>query len=207
MRKHNVSETKMILEPLKRALRNPKKNPNDVVLPRGTNFIALRNANFARGAGRLDLLIISDEPSLILVEAKKASNVELKHASAGQLLLYYAHALKASVKNLQIELVRVAAKKWQRGVGLDKICEKAGVTREQVFKWLKDAKHRAHSRAHRNLRTIRAFVAVNSWNEKRDGVRLGKIIRLLQKYGLPFGVVVCSRRRSRLKIPKGLGIK
>lgn len=203
MRKRSISETKMILKPLQLALRKPEKNPDDVVLPRRRHFIALRNVNFARGAGRLDLLIVSDEPSLILVEAKKSNSPLFKHASAGQLLLYYAHALKTSVKELQSELVRVATKKWQKGVGLDKICQKAGVTREQVFEWLKDAKHQVH----RKPRTIRAFVAVNSWNEKQDGMRLGRIIRLLRKHKLPFGVVVCSPRRSRLKVPKGLGIK
>src|SRR5688572_27036911 len=64
---------------------------------RFSRFAAIRQVRFGSGAGKVDLVVVTDEPSILLIEAKRRKSRDSKDKVLGQILLYLAHVLVCPV--------------------------------------------------------------------------------------------------------------
>ncbi|MCC7178693.1 MAG: hypothetical protein IT177_09915 [Acidobacteria bacterium] len=171
-----MSERQLILEPLCAAL--PQ------ALGCGTRYLRVWDAKLGPGGGYADLVVISDEPSVVVVEAKKRTNHSFKANVAGQLLLYLVTAMTATVDE-RIEGLRKSRWKRNGAPSLESLLERAGINEGQLRDWIEGA--RASTRG--GADGFRAVIATDAWNERSDLKRIGRIVRFLGERGIAVDIL------------------
>jgi len=151
----------------------------------GPKWLTVWDVKLGPGGGRADMVVVSDEPSIVIVEAKLHANAGLKDAVVGQIMLYYVTALTAEPRQI-LDGLRRAARGMKRNAkrGLDAIMREAAVEEAEVLGWIGSALAQARDGAS----SVRAVVVTDEWNEKRDMRRLGKIVRFLRERGISLDV-------------------
>jgi hypothetical protein len=142
-----------------------------------TRYAAVRQVRFSSGAGKLDVAVVTDEPSILLIEAKKRSSSDSKYKVLGQIIFYLAHAL-ACPTDRTVRAVFTAATNnkanarpafWngtQRRAQDPTSCE--------AEDWIRRA-----TAAPREARKVRALIAMDEWHADHDAKRLLVAIQLL----------------------------
>jgi len=151
----------------------------------GSRWLAVWDAKLGHGGGRADLVVVSNEPSIVIVEAKLHANPGLKDAVVGQVMLYYVTALTTEPRQI-LEGLRRAAKGLKRNgkLGLDQIMREKSIEETEVFTWIENALEQARTGG----TSVRAVVATDDWDEKRDLRRLGKVVRFLAEHQIRLDV-------------------
>lgn len=156
-------------------------------LPFG-RYAAVREVKFGSGAGKLDLTVVTDEPSILLIEAKLQRAADAKDKVLGQLLFYLAHALECTSDRIVEEIFRAAThaandkpRFWNggpRGPGEPH--------RGEVEDWI-----RSSTLDNARQSRIRAFIALDQWPQAQDK-RLLVPVRMLRKHNLPVSLVLST---------------
>jgi hypothetical protein len=155
----------------------------------GHRCIPVWDVKLGRGGGRADLVVVSDEPSVVIVEAKLHDNPALKDSVVGQVMLYYVTALTSEPHEILAGLRRAAERhKRNENRGFDELMREAAATEAEVLGWIAGAKELAMAGAP----SVRAVIATDAWDESRDARRLGKIVSFLANRGIKLGVVVVA---------------
>jgi hypothetical protein len=172
-----MSERRLILDPLCAAL--PQ------ALGCGTRYLCVWDAKLGPGGGCADLVVISDEPSVVVVEAKKRANGCFKANVAGQVLLYLVTAMTATVDETIDGLQKSARRKRNGRSSLESLLKAANIKERQLRTRIEQA--RANTLA--GADGFRAVIATDSWDESKDQKRIGKIVRFLVERGISVDIL------------------
>ena len=131
------------------------------------------------------MVVVSDQPSIVIVEAKMHANAGLKDAVVGQVMLYYVTALTTEPRQI-LEGLRQAAKGLKRNgkLGLEQMLREQSIEETELLTWIESALEQAQSGG----TSVRAVVATDDWDDKRDLRRLGKVVRFLTDRGIRLDV-------------------
>jgi len=185
-----MSERTEILEPLIRQF------PLGLPFKR---YAAVRELKLRSGAGKLDLAVFTDEPGLLLIEAKFRRNADAKDKVLGQLVFYFAHALECSSDEVIRALRRAATHKANQKDGYWN-----GQPRRPDEPMLDEIDRWIHKCMSRELRPeVRALIALDTWSNDRDDKRLLVPLRMLQQRGLPVAMALSTGEITNpFKVPK-----
>jgi hypothetical protein len=152
-------------------------------------YAAIWEVKFGSGAGKLDLTVVTDEPSILLIEAKLHKNPDAKDKVLGQLVFYLAHALECSPDAMVHAVKRAAThkanKKPRYWNGEPRRPTEPGC--DEVEEWIRGATRHSHRETH-----IRGLIALDSWSQTHDDKRLLVPLAMLLKHGLPVSLVLAS---------------
>jgi hypothetical protein len=178
------SERVTIIEPLMRRF------------PLGYSFsryAAVRQVRLCEGAGKMDLVVVTDEPSILLIEAKHRDCREAKDKVLGQVILYYAHLVRSSGDEIAAAVVRSASYKpnQRHGFWFGAPRQSSEPTLTELEEWI-DSATSTQLRSDR----LRPLIALDTWDAKSDDQRLLMAAQFLSERGVPVSIVLANGRSS-----------
>jgi hypothetical protein len=148
---------------------------------RFSRFAAVRQVRLARGAGKIDLLVVTDEPSILLIEAKFRTSRDAKDKVVGQLMLYLAHLDKCGAAKISSAFHNALAYRRPHDNGLWDGIEPS-VT--EIDGWI-----RAATAPEQQKGRVRAIIALDEWKPDADEARLGLAVNYLADRGISISVL------------------
>ena len=106
-------------------------------------------------AGKVDFVVVTDEPSILLIEAKFRKSRDFKDKVLGQIVFYLAHVLECPVDVSVQAIVRAASYRANRWLGFWNEAGRQATEphRDEVEDWIRRA--RTMNGLH-NVRSYRA---------------------------------------------------